>query len=199
MTKTALPAGDWVTHDAPRVAPLSTEDLGRLHRGVLAYIRRKTGDDEDYNVFRTFARLGGVFPVHALLVGRLLEDGRLPSMEKEQVILRVAWRLGCQYEWVHHHHLAIELGITPATIAGLAEPAPTGVSERVLTMLEVADELVETRLIAEASWAAARAVLDEDELLELCFLVGHYVMVAMTINAVGVQPEASFLPAEGER
>ena len=33
----------------------------------------------------------------------------------------------------------------------------------------------------------------DTELIELCFLVGHYEMLAMTLNSLGVQPEPSAL------
>jgi alkylhydroperoxidase family enzyme len=40
-----------------------------------------------------------------------------------------------------------------------------------------------------------RAHLSETELIELCLLVGHYEMLAMTINSLGIEPEAEPEPA----
>jgi alkylhydroperoxidase family enzyme len=40
-----------------------------------------------------------------------------------------------------------------------------------------------------------RAHLSETELIELCMLVGHYEMLAMTINSLGIEPEAEPEPA----
>src|SRR3954452_22585230 len=107
-----LPDGPWVVQDEPRIRPLAAAQLSRSARLVLAIIRRRTKSREDFNVFRTFARLGGIFPVHTLLVGKLLKDAALPAVEKELVILRVAWRTGCLYEWSHHSHMARECGVS---------------------------------------------------------------------------------------
>ena len=40
-------------------------------------------------------------------------------------------------------------------------------------------------MIEDDLWAALRAELPDVELIELCLLVGHYEMLAMTINASG--------------
>ena len=37
-------------------------------------------------------------------------------------------------------------------------------------------------------WGALRPLLSDAELIELCMLVGHYEMLAMTLNSLGVEP-----------
>lgn len=59
--------------------------------------------------------------------------------------------------------------------------------------LRAADELVADGARSDENWSLAREWASEDELLELCMLVGHYVMVAMTLNSVGVQLEDEFV------
>jgi hypothetical protein len=53
------------------------------------------------------------------------------------------------------------------------------------------DELHRDRVITDATWAVLAAELRDTELIELCFVVGHYEMLAMTLNSLGVQPEPS--------
>ena len=38
-------------------------------------------------------------------------------------------------------------------------------------------------------WTDLRPLLSDAELIELCLLVGHYEMLAMTLNALCVQPD----------
>lgn len=192
-----LPPGDWQVSDRARVAPLTSEDLSWQARLTLRVIRRRTRSAVDFTVFRTFARLGTLFPIHSLLVGRLLASGALSSAEKERVVLRVAWRTGCVYEWAHHAHMAAELGIPEAEVERLAVTDLTGWPDRLAVMLRVADELVAEQIVSDATWQRAQSELGDDAALELCFLVGHYVMVAMTINSTGIQVEDSFLSEIG--
>ena len=39
-------------------------------------------------------------------------------------------------------------------------------------------------------WSELHALYSDVELIELCMLVGHYEMLAMTLNTLRVQPEA---------
>lgn len=188
-----LPPGEWNGLERARVAPLDHSALSLPARVVLALIRRRTGTPDDFNVFRTFARLGGIFPTHTVLVSQLLGKGRLSSREKELVILRVAWRLGCVYEWGHHTHMARELGVDEAEIEAVAtDEIGSELSDRLTAFVAIADELLATHALSDETWALGRKSASDDELLELCFLVGHYVMVALTLNGVGVQLEPEF-------
>ena len=43
--------------------------------------------------------------------------------------------------------------------------------------------------IGDELWAQLARQLDEVRLIELCMLIGHYEMLAMTLNSLGVEPE----------
>ena len=188
-----LPPGEWHLLPGPRVHPLERDQLSEEASLTLSLIRDATGSDEDFNVFRTFARLGPAFPTHTMLVSQLLGTGPLPTGEKELVILRVAWRTGCLYEWAHHIHMAREAGVDEHMIDEISTEVAAALPPRLQAMVVVADELVAARSATTDTWQRAAGYLSEDELLQLCFLVGHYVMVATVINATGIQPEAAFL------
>jgi hypothetical protein len=44
-------------------------------------------------------------------------------------------------------------------------------------------------VIGDRLWADLTDHLDERDLIELCMLVGHYEMLAMTLNTLRVQPD----------
>ena len=184
-----LPAGAWQLPPHARVTPAERGSLGLVARVVLRLARRRTGAAYDYNVVRTFARLGGIFPAHALFLSQLLFKGRLSRTEKELVILRVAWRRGCAYEWAHHVDLAIGLAVADNRIDAMSrEDADVG-DPRLRALIQAADELVAAGTLTDEAWSRLRDHCSPEEAMELCLLVGHYVMVAMTINAVGIQLE----------
>ena len=64
-----------------------------------------------------------------------------------------------------------------------------GWSPRQALLLRAADELHAERRIGDELWARSRASYDERELIELCLLVGHYEMLAMTLRSLEVQPD----------
>ena len=73
-------------------------------------------------------------------------------------------------------------------------------SERRALLLRAADELHAERRIGDELWDELAAELDEVRLIELCMLVGHYEMLAMTLNTLEVQPErAPGFEAGGDR
>jgi len=203
MTKTdisGLPAGNWVTREAPRVHPLERHETSRLGRFILGRIRRVARAERDFNVFRTMARLGTIFPAHAIFLSRVLKGGRIPGREKELVVLRVGWRLGCIYEYGHHYAEAKHLGLSAAEIQWATAERSPAEDTRLGAFLSFADELVSRHIVSNETWARARRFASDDELLELCLFVGHYVMMGMTLNTAGIQLEPEFgIPAGGRR
>lgn len=116
-----------------------------------------------------------------------MPGGRLPRKDTELLILRVAHNAGCDYEWDHHERLAQDVGLTAQEIARVRGGASApGWSERSAVLLSAADELHADRRIGEELWGRLRGMLDEPELIELCMLVGHYEMLAMTLNSLAV-------------
>jgi alkylhydroperoxidase family enzyme len=56
-------------------------------------------------------------------------------------------------------------------------------------VLWAVDELLAGHVISERTWAALSLSYDERQLIELPFLVGHYVMVAYVMRSMGVELE----------
>ena len=57
------------------------------------------------------------------------------------------------------------------------------------TLIRAADELHDTGCISDETWDDLAARYDERQLIEVPMLVGHYHMVAFTLNSLGVQRE----------
>jgi alkylhydroperoxidase family enzyme len=126
--------------------------------------------------------------------GSLLLRGLLPRADTELLILRTAWNCGSWYEWVQHVPLAARRGLNAAHIAGSAEGPiyPLWTAHQRL-LVEAADQLHTNRVIDDSTWQRLAAHLSIEQCEELCFLVGHYEMLAMTLNSLGVEPETSAL------
>ena len=55
-------------------------------------------------------------------------------------------------------------------------------------LLAAADEIHERGRIGDELWARLAASSTRSELIELCMLIGHYEMLAMTLNTLGSHP-----------
>ncbi len=56
-------------------------------------------------------------------------------------------------------------------------------------LLRAADELHVDGSIGDELWGGLAGHFDDRLLIEICMLIGHYEMLAMTLNSLRVQPE----------
>jgi alkylhydroperoxidase family enzyme len=68
-------------------------------------------------------------------------------------------------------------------------PDVEGWSERQALLLRAADEMHAGGRIGGELWFQLAHHLDEVRLIELCMLIGHYEMLAMTLNSLRVEPD----------
>ena len=182
--------------ETPRIVPGGRREIGLLNtvivRGAGAVIGR-----EAPHVFTTLARHRGLFRRWLVFAGGLMPGGTLPREETELAILRVARNTGCDYEWDHHERIGRRTGLTAAEIERVRSeetPGEQWTTRRAL-VLRATDALHADGAIGEQLWPELAAAFDERELIELCMLVGHYEMLAMTLNSLRVQVDP---PPSGE-
>lgn len=189
--------------DCPR-APLAPEtrgQLGPLARMVAWLARRATGM-EPQRIFTTLGRHRRLFRWWVPFAGALLLRTRLPRRDVELLVLRSALNCSSSYEWAQHVPLARAAGLGLEQIRAVADPSSRAapgpgqaLSERQRLLIEAADELHSGKVVGDSTWRHLVTELDEHELIELCMVVGHYEMLAMVLNSLGVQPEPSTLAA----
>jgi alkylhydroperoxidase family enzyme len=178
---------------AVRIPPASGSALRPLARLTSAVTARATGG-EPLRIFATLGRHPRLFRAWLRFAATLMFRGELSRIDRELITLRTAWRCGSWYEWVQHAALAERAGLAPAEIDRTVEgPAAEGWQPRQRLLLQATDELHDLRAITDRTWRALSAELGDRELVELCLLVGHYEMLAMTLNSLGVEPEPSAL------
>jgi alkylhydroperoxidase family enzyme len=173
----------------PRIPPGNASDIGRVN-ALFARAAGVVTGSEPPNVFTTLARHRRLFRRWLRFAGALMPGGVLPRAETELLILRVAHNCGCEYEWRHHERLGAAADLGHKDIERVRKgPDAAGWSQRQELLLRAADELHAERTISDSLWATLRPLYSDRELIELCMLVGHYEMLAMTLNALGVQPD----------
>jgi AhpD family alkylhydroperoxidase len=141
------------------------------------------------------------------LSGGLLADAVLDPRDRELLVLRVAWRTQCRYEWAQHVRIATDAGLSGDEIAALAvADLASRWSERDACLVAAVDQMVDGHRVADDTWRGLATHFDEAQLLELLFVVGSYLCLALVLNSAGLEPDpgsgvgAAQLPtSEGSR
>jgi AhpD family alkylhydroperoxidase len=180
----------------PRIAPGTRSQIGWVNAGIVRLVGLATRGRPPH-LFTTLARHRRLFRRWLWFAAALMPGGKLPRAESELVILRVAHNSGCDYEWQHHERLGRKEGLTAEEIVRVREGSTAaGWSGRQVLLLEAADELHASGRIGDELWSRLQAAMDEVELIELCILIGHYEMLAMTLNSLRVELDFA---SEGDR
>lgn len=180
--------------DRPRIAPLPPDERDERTRATLAEMGL---DGSDMALFTTLARHPRLLRRWGALGGLLLFRGTLPGRDREVLILRTAVNTGADYEWGHHVELARGEGIGDDTILALASGDLAALDPADALLAEAADELHHDSVLSDATWARLVDRFDDQQLIELCMVVGQYHLVAFTIRSLGIQREAGY-PDLGE-
>jgi alkylhydroperoxidase family enzyme len=175
--------------EGPRIPPLAPTERDDRADELLAQVGapvRSAG-----NLFATLVRHPGLFRRWLPFGGKLLM-GLLPDRDRELLILRTAWRCRSDYEWSQHVRIAGDAGVTAEEMERLQvaeSPDDPSWAPFDATLIRAADELHENCRLGDATWAALAARYDDRQLIEVPMLVGHYHLLAFTLNSLGVQLE----------
>jgi AhpD family alkylhydroperoxidase len=193
---------------APRLTPRAADDWAAderdLLRGRLTAADRYLTGEPDAPPLPGILGLLGHHPRLAAnwlaFSGELLDEPVLDPRDRELLILRVGWRTQCRYEWAQHVRMARDAGVTAAEIDAVVGPLDAGWSGRDRDLLAAADQMIDQHRIDDATWRRLATRFDEAELLELLFIVGSYLCLALVLNSVGLEPDpgsddSSELPA----
>jgi alkylhydroperoxidase family enzyme len=174
---------------SPRVAPLPPAERTPSAQALLDGVTLTAGEN---NLFTTLIRAEGLTRKWLPFGGKLL-NGKIPARDRELLILRTGWNCQSEYEWAQHVLMGRSAGLTEDEILRIPGDPGDGWSQFDSTLLQAADELHQHVCITDATWAALAEVYDTQQLIELPMLVGHYHMVAMTLNCLGVQLDAGLI------
>jgi alkylhydroperoxidase family enzyme len=172
-----------------RIAPGRRDEIGTLNLAIARVLGWAIGGGPP-SVFTTLARHRRVFRPW-LRFAAALSNGKLRRGDAELLILRVAHNCRSEYEWSQHERLALAAGLDAQEIERVREgPGADGWSDHQAMLILAADELHGQRAISAELWESLRRGLSDVQLIELCLLVGHYEMLAMTLNSLAVEPDA---------
>jgi 4-carboxymuconolactone decarboxylase len=107
----------------------------------------------------------------------------VPRKLNEFAILMTARFWNSQYEWSAHRKYALEAGLSPEVIEGVATgKRPTSMQADEEAVYDFCNELLNTRQVSDATFSAARAKLGERGVVDLIGVMGYYHLVSMLLN-----------------
>jgi len=173
-----------MSHTATRIAPIPRE---RLSAEELGLIGAWTG----LNYTRVIVKHPTLYGLYIPFLEQLIARSKLTPRERELVCLRTLTLCDEEYECDHHRTIARNAAMTEAEIAAACSGEGEGLSDFDRVVLRATEELVRDKVIGEATWAQLSERYGEAQLIDLVFLCGCYVMLAMGTKSFGVQLESA--------
>ncbi len=182
----------------PRIRPVSLEDADPETRELLEALSTFRDDDVSVlNVFGTIAQHPKLMKRWLVFANHVLLKSTIPGRDRELAILRVGWRCHSAYEWGQHVVIARREGITDDEIARIGVgPDAHGWSPHDAAILRSVDDLHDTGTISDPIWTTLTETYDQQQCMDLVFVIGQYHLVSFALNAFGVERDDGVTDAD---
>jgi 4-carboxymuconolactone decarboxylase len=169
--------------DGPRFPQPAMEQLNAEQQSVAAEVLKQSS-----------AGLGGPYGMlikspellkrYLLMTDYLRQKTSLPRRLNEMAILLEARLWDAQYEWWAHEPLARKAGLSEAIIGDIRDgKRPGSMQPDEAIVYDVVTELLSKRQLSDDSFARAKQILGEQQVIDLVAVAGFYVMVSTVIIA----------------
>jgi 4-carboxymuconolactone decarboxylase len=167
---------------APRFAPLTLDQLNVYQKPLGEQVMKvsSVGLGGPYNPLLRSPVMGQrMFD----LLYYLRWNSSVPLRLNEFAILIIGRQWRSQVEWFAHAPLAIKAGLSPEVVADLkAQKRPAAMKPDEAVVYDFVTELSTTHKVSDATFAQTRALLSEQQVVDLTTVAGTYVTVAMLLS-----------------
>ena len=112
-------------------------------------------------------------------------NSSMPLRLNEFAILIIGRQWRSQVEWAAHAPLAIKAGLSPDVVADLkAQKRPAKMQPDEAVVYDMIDELTQTHKLSDATYARAKALFTEQQLVDLSVVTGTYITLALMMSMV---------------
>jgi alkylhydroperoxidase family enzyme len=171
-----------------RIEPLKQEDFDDDARALVIRVRESLGLSEHSvmpEAFATMLKHPELYRCQMEMGVQLLGKGVLSPRERELAVLRVGWLCRAPYEWCQHVDIAKRYGVTAEEVerATRGSSAP-GWTDHEAAIVRGVEELLGDQSISDDTWNVLARTWTERQLLEFLAVVGYYVSIAYSQNAL---------------
>jgi 4-carboxymuconolactone decarboxylase len=169
------------TTKTPRFPQLTLDQLDDAQRPLGEEIMKvsSTGIGGPYNAMLRSPVLGQrLFD----LFHYLRWETSVPIRLNEFAILIIGRQWRSQVEWFAHAPIAAKAGLSADIIAELkTSKRPSNMAEDEALVYDFVTELTTTRQVSDQTFARAKKVFNDQQIVDLTMVAGNYVMVAMLL------------------
>ncbi|WFE73745.1 carboxymuconolactone decarboxylase family protein [Roseinatronobacter sp. S2] len=141
----------------------------------------RTGFAGQLNVYRIMAHHPALLRAWTGLRTHIVQNTSLGPQRAEVVILRLAHRVGCAYEWNQHVVRGLAAGLDKGRIAALRGPLPQMPPEDA-TLAGAVDALVDNKQLNPAQLDDVVALVGKHGALDLMATAGMYLTLGFMLN-----------------
>jgi len=157
--------------DVVACSPISNEDWPAEIADM------KDGFATTLNVYRTMAHHPALLRAWASLRQHIVKDSSLGTERSELTILRIAHRVGSDYEWAHHVNRSREVGISDSRIAAM-RGLPDGTDGLIARAV---DALLDQKKLSASLEAELAAVIGRKAIFDMMATVGFYLTLGFIL------------------
>jgi alkylhydroperoxidase family enzyme len=132
---------------------------------------------EDLTILRLLANSPTLLRPMVMMANALMQRATLSPLDREVLVLHLAVRLENSYEWDEHVSLSVAAGVTDEQRDALLAREPiepplfTGAQKLAVAL---ADEIIDTGALSDATWERAATVWGDAAALDLLLSVGFW-------------------------
>ncbi|ORX05293.1 carboxymuconolactone decarboxylase [Mycobacterium triplex] len=173
----------------PRLTPLPADEWDdRSRRAIASLIPAERANPTGAgNILSTLVRHPDLTRAYLPFNTYLLNGSTLSPRVREVALLRSVHRRNCEYLWAHHLPIARRAGLSDVEIDGISDGQLADDADQ--SVLAAVDDLVDTGTISTPTWDRLGRHFTDDQRMDLVFTIGGYCLLAMAVNAFGIQDE----------
>lgn len=189
-----------------RIPYLDSDDIPEEYRSLLTtHLEDSLSNVDEYdsvveqnvaggsrNIYRLFAHEPEILRSHRKHLTAMWQTFDVPPRDRELALLALARELRTEYEWHHHIPVARDEGITVEEIRAIADREYDRFPDHERALLQYADQFANQRVDDETHERLADSYSDA-AILGLSILLGFYVFMAHTLNALDIDLEEQFV------
>ncbi|MBT5434606.1 MAG: carboxymuconolactone decarboxylase family protein, partial [Rhodospirillaceae bacterium] len=170
-----------------RLAPLKPEEWDASLAEVLADLKNPL------SIHNVVARNPVLMANYVDFRNHIVKSSSLSGRQRELIILRVAHNTACAYEWDHHVVRGRDAGLQDHEIARVRHGGDAeGWTTEESLLLKAVDNMIAGTEIARPNWVAMCGVFVDNQLLDIIFTIGTYMIMSTILKTAQVPHEDGF-------
>lgn len=181
-------------------------DIPEQYHGLLTtHLETSLQDVEEYetvmnqnvaggakNIYRLFAHKPMILRSHREHLSLMWRELDIPPRDRELALLSLARALNSKYEWHHHISVAADEGISTEEMRAIAAGSYDEFEDNEAALLEYAEHYA-GQAVNDSLHARIADNYYDAQMLGLAVLLGFYVFLAFSLDALAVDLEEEFV------